>query len=275
MKIAVYTCITGKYDNLPNIVDAEIGIDYICFTDTLDYYAKNNTDNIWQMKSVYFKGSATDCNRAIKILPHYFISPEYDYTVYIDGYIDIVGSVKQLIADNKDLKIATYDHSFRKTLFEEYVACALSGHVSIGHAKKQFKHMLDSGYIENCNLQECSVIIRKHFDPDVTNFSNIWWNLYFLGIKRDQLSFDFSLQRAKLSRHNLGESDPRVKNLIFKHRINHESTTKITRRILSFVNRVIYKIYPDVFLVGKQSSRFLLISEGMVALMDRENNNYI
>ena len=44
-KIAVYTCITGNYDNLLEISEKSDKIDYICFTDN-----KNLKSASWKIK---------------------------------------------------------------------------------------------------------------------------------------------------------------------------------------------------------------------------------
>ena len=43
-KICVYTCITGNYDNLKDVIVKEKGVDYVCFTNNREI-----TSSTWKI----------------------------------------------------------------------------------------------------------------------------------------------------------------------------------------------------------------------------------
>ena len=264
MTIAVYCCITDKYDRLPEVSIKEPGVDYICFTDSVKFYSAQNKLGIWNLQKIEYTGRSADCNRAVKILAHRFLGDKYSYTVYIDAYIDIVGSVRSVINKNPNINIATYRHPFRETLAEEMLTCALSGHSTIWRALSQYNITLDSGYIENFNLQECSVLFRKHGQIDVVAFSKVWWNQYINGIKRDQLSFGLAQQITGCYGLCLGESDPRFGNKIFRHRLLHAPRLRIVQRIRSLLNKLLLLLNRNKYFFGNKSLNTVEITGGQI-----------
>ncbi len=96
-EIVVYTCISGGYDNLKEIINPEPEVDYICFTDDIKLHSET-----WDIKIL--PGftellNQTKKARCIKVLPHLFLS-KYKTSVWIDGNIEIIGNIKELISEN-------------------------------------------------------------------------------------------------------------------------------------------------------------------------------
>ncbi len=81
-KGAVYTVITGGYDDLrdPAYVDPQWG--YYCFTDNPDNYRSD----VWTLCKLdkMIKNDKVRSQRYAKTHP-YELLPEYDYTIYVDG----------------------------------------------------------------------------------------------------------------------------------------------------------------------------------------------
>lgn len=96
LKICVYTCITGSYDNLKEPIATEPNIDYVLFTDNISMFER---EKIWRVKSIPEELSHLDKvrqQRLIKILSHKFL-PEYDLVLWIDGRIQIVKEISKFI----------------------------------------------------------------------------------------------------------------------------------------------------------------------------------
>lgn len=247
MKIAIFTCITNTYDNLPTVSFTENDVDYICFTDNIEFFQQQDKLRLWEFKEISCSESGTVCNRAVKILPHLFLDGQYSHTVYIDGNIDVVGPVSELVARYKDSSIAVYEHPFRDNLKDEFIVCALGGRASIADLRLEYKNALKWGYQEDNTFYECSVIVRQHQKSDVIDQSVIWWNLFYSGIKRDQLYFKSSISISGISLSNIGESDPRFKHIYFYHRIMHTNRLRIKQRVLGWKNRILAHFYPELF----------------------------
>lgn len=277
MKIAVYTCITNAYDNLPSILSPEEGVDYICFTDNEKYYKEQDKTNSWKFKSIIFTGSGAQCNRAIKLLPHVFLNKNYTHSVYIDGNIDVVGSISELVEIYGNSSFAVYEHPFRNNLKDEFIVCALSGHATLNRIKHEFKKAMRWGYFEDNQFYECSVLLRQHNKANIIKQSLIWWNLYCNGIKRDQLYFKISMQLSDVSITNMGISDPRYVKKFFTHRILHNSKIRLKQRIISWVNRCVVRVFPQMLELNQDSVERVVTNSGVIHLIctddDIEFNN--
>lgn len=121
-KKVIYTVIAGNYDSLlkqPNVD----GYDFICFTDN-----KELKSDLWEIREIPQElNDLTDVkkNRCIKILAHKYL-PEYDFSIYIDGNISILGDVNEFVKNNcneKDGYVFIGKHPYgRKCIYDEAVA---------------------------------------------------------------------------------------------------------------------------------------------------------
>lgn len=193
MKVAVYTSIFGGYDILNDNQFQEPGIDYICFTDR---DIKSSTWKIIKATPVY-----EDPNRnakKYKILPHRYL-PKYDYSIWIDGNIEVINSIQPLLNGEP---YQVFDHNQtvldpRDCIYKEYQAIIQLGQTS-GNFKddptimhKQVKRYLSEGYPENNGLATNPIIVRQHNNSEVKKVMEEWWKEIKYNSRRDQLSFDY------------------------------------------------------------------------------------
>ena len=197
MKIVVYTAIFGDYSGLIEQPIQE-GVDYICYTD------QNLKSKIWEVKKIDLpvENDNTRSNRYLKILAHKHLQ-EYDYSVYIDSNVLVIGDIKELV--NKYLyryPMACFDHNQnfkdpRDCIYDEYEAI-----IKLGEKKGKYKHdpevmkkqmdfVKQQGYPEHNGLISASTLVRKHNDPTVIQLMEDWWNLVNTQSRRDQLSFNY------------------------------------------------------------------------------------
>ena len=95
-KIAVYTCITGNYDYPLEILNKEDRCDYFLISDLKEgtnmvneqYYRRINTSKVVPKEYI----TAKDKNRYCK-MHGYKIFSDYDYSIYIDGNLQIIGKI--------------------------------------------------------------------------------------------------------------------------------------------------------------------------------------
>ena len=113
--IAVYTVIFGGYDDINPVKKAyKDEADFYLFTDrpikAKDYriiQVEPDNENLRRASRLY------------KINPHLFF-PDYKYTIYIDGSIEMLISPKKAV--NKYLKgsdVAVHKHPYRDCIYDE------------------------------------------------------------------------------------------------------------------------------------------------------------
>lgn len=237
-KIAVYTCMTEGHHDLPLVAKPEPGVDYLCFTDGRNRGSSASVASPWRVVPIDFDGEVRHRHSMVKIMPHLFLPTGYDWSIYVDG-VDLVGSMADLVSsEGKNNLFALYEHPFRTQLFQEFQACIQAGSASWFRALRQYAAYKMSGYDDSVRLHGCSVLIRKHAQPEVLRFGRLWWHLYFTGVHRDQLSFSYASWCTGFEFHSLGRSDPRYDKKYFSHRSTHGAPVKLKSAMWAAFNRV-------------------------------------
>lgn len=234
IKIAVYTCITDNYDKLTAPENVDCRLDYYYFTDNSE-----SLTTPWILKPIDLQHlNAKDQNRYIKMYPHKVL-PDYDVTVYVDGYIQIVGDLYALIctALKSPEDIFLYKHLQRNCIFAEAAVCAHYSHDWIWIIASQMRRYRTEGYPVDNGLFEANVIIRKNTDR-MRCLMDMWWGEYCLGAKRDQLSLPLVAWRLGIPLGSLGESDPRVAQRYFRL-VNHPKRRSLKVTVRKYMNRSI------------------------------------
>jgi hypothetical protein len=185
----VYTCISGNYDTIKDIEVIDPTFDYICFSDSEKLVSKTWT--IRKIPSFLIGLDNTRIARCIKVLPHYFLS-EYDISVWVDGNIQVVGSMEEFINNNiTDKNIFIPKHPLRLSIYDESVAVLKLKKDDEVVVKRQIKKYRKEEYPDNDGLCQSNVIIRRHNNTDIISFGEQWWNEILFHSKRDQLSFNY------------------------------------------------------------------------------------
>jgi hypothetical protein len=185
-KIAVYSCITGIIDthkNEQNWGDA----DWFMFTD------QEGVGGRWQKRNVpkMFVNPRRN-SRWLKTTPH-ILFPDYDYTIWIDGSMQLNLNPGMLIAKymNDSFDLGALDHPDRSCVYEEAEACKRLKLDDPAVIDKQMRNYKESGYVANGGLYETKIVIRKNTNR-VKNFNNLWTTEILNNSVRDQLSFGYS-----------------------------------------------------------------------------------
>ena len=186
-KIAVYTAITGNYDELltPNFVNTNF--DYICFTDN-----KNLKSDFWEIRLIEnLDLDKVRKARRYKVLPHVYLS-DYDYSLWVDGGFKIVGNLEEFINKYaKNHKMMCIVHEQSNSAYEEADKCILKKKDSEEVVNSQMKKYLAEGYLKNQGLIASGVLFRDHNDKNVIKLMNDWYAEIINYSKRDQLSFNY------------------------------------------------------------------------------------
>ena len=201
----IYTTIFGGYDDitkptLPN------NWDWKCFSEenSIPLY----TDNTRNAKK-------------FKVLPHRYLQ-DYEYSIFIDGNMYVVGNVDDLIEKYlSDSNIAFFDHNKnrmdpRDCIYDEYNAIMNLGKNDPNQNYKddpqtmydQVKRYQDEGYPSHNGLITGMVILRRHNEKDCIRVMEDWWTEIKYGSKRDQLSFNYVAWKSN-TKFNYMDGDSR------------------------------------------------------------------
>jgi len=200
-KIVVYTAIFGQYDELPTNTFIADDVDYICFS---DHEIRSDLWNVQIVDPIY--EDTTRNSRKYKAVPHRFL-PEYDYSIWVDGNMCMVGDFRELLTDSI---FRTYDHmqcfDKRNCIYGEANVILQLGQQNMQRSpergirnwkdnpyliQEQMKRYHEQGFPVNFGLAETSVVIRKHNDSRCIQLDEDWWTEMKYGSRRDQLSLNF------------------------------------------------------------------------------------
>ena len=186
-KIVVYTAITGNYDELITPKNINKNFDYICFTDN-----KNLQSDFWEIRLL--EDSDLDevrKARRCKILPHFYL-PEYDYSLWIDANIRIMGNLEDFINKYaKDNPMMCLNHEDRDCSYKEADECLRLKKDSKETIMAQIEKYKSEKYPENNGLISSGILFRRHKDPRVIKVMDDWYDEVINHSRRDQLSFNY------------------------------------------------------------------------------------
>lgn len=183
-RLAVYSALTGNYDDVHEILYKEDGVDYLLFTNNPSLKSKT-----WQVVLVESDLDDMLLSREIKMLPHKYLDKAYDMSIYIDANAVIYGELSNLTKylDGKK-SFAVSRHGERKTIKEEIEACVRLRGVDKMEAEKQYEKYMQEGYQDNKPLLECGLLVRRHNDQKLKELMQEWFGEFKNGVRRDQLS---------------------------------------------------------------------------------------
>ncbi|EPH66789.1 hypothetical protein D932_00011 [Enterococcus casseliflavus 14-MB-W-14] len=197
-KIVVYTCITGNYDNIPELTFLDEDIDYYLFTDqepeTVTWKTKRIPDYI-----TYLQDNVL-INRYLKMHPFELFEDKYDIAIYIDGNVDITSDIKpwsQYVTDKTGL--AFHRHFQRDCLYQEAEVLKLYKKGNATAIDEQIQRYKKVGFPINYGLPEATVIVSDLNNLNSKKVFNQWWEEFIkTGSFRDQLSLPYVLWKNNI-----------------------------------------------------------------------------
>jgi hypothetical protein len=168
-KIIVYTAIYNKKDLLKMPRDLR-GYEFCLFSGT--------------------EGGRGEARRK-KLTPHLYFR-EYDYSVWVDGNIEIIDNIVPVVERfMKDHKIAVLNYpDIHHSHYEEGNICKLFGKDTAENIDPQLERYKSEG-CPPLDTPWNAVIIRRHNDSDVIKFNELWLEELQRGSIRDQISFPY------------------------------------------------------------------------------------
>lgn len=200
-RIAVYTAIFGGYDQIYNPMSLDERCDYYIFTDS-----KVNENCIWKCLDISLlpKGmSNLVLNRYIKMHP-FELFPEYEYAIYFDGSIEIVGQISEMIDFiNDKTGMAVHNMRNRDCIYDEEITNKnlKKGNYELTH--KQIEKIKNKGFPRHFGMYECGVIAFTKTDQTQKILSE-WWEEFKSGGGRDQISLPYILWKNGMKFEDMG-----------------------------------------------------------------------
>lgn len=190
-KIAIVSAVSGGYDTFKPPVHIDGRIDYIVYSDTP---VKN--PGIYDVRPMpYYDADQTRTSRYVKSNISNLL-PEYDYVVWVDANIIILGDIYPIIQDFIDSKkeFAAMRHPVRTSPYEEMKECLRSGKDNPDAIIEQ-RDYYRSKYYDTDQLIESNVLLYNLGAKNIDAFLRSWWNHIDRFSRRDQLSINYCLDK--------------------------------------------------------------------------------
>lgn len=190
--IAIYTCITGDYDDviIPQYISE--GCDYYLISDE---QRESNAAYKWIDIKTVLPPNVTDNtrrNRYCKIMAHEIFS-EYKYSIYVDGNIQITSDIVMCLAYLKKTRVAVAGRSYHMCAYVEAMRCIESQKDKTDIIIKQMDRYYKEGMPRYFGEFLCNVLVREHNNPICRKLMTEWWQEVYNESKRDQISFPYVL----------------------------------------------------------------------------------
>ncbi len=247
-RIAIYTCVTGNYDNLhsPDVCDPDV--DYICFVPS---HCRVEGVEGWIVRTFDYVGETMqDTSRFPKLNPH-IVLPDYEYSLWIDGNVtitshELIDIVKRKV--DSGILYSGIRHPRGGDIYEEAMRCLRGKRDSFWNVFRSVRFLKREGFPAGIPVMENNVVLRKHLDPAIIETDCLWWQLYLKYSRRDQLSLMYCLDKNKIPLDLLIPEGYSAKNWPGLHLYRHrKSTKKKISGVRKSINEYIHKI-PKAFL---------------------------
>lgn len=204
-RIAIYTCVTGDYDAINEPFFDYNNVDYFFITDN---EVKEN-ESKWRFininEYVDKNMSVINKNRYAKLNPHIFFQGKYDYSIYLDGNIEILSDLRTMINSvNDKYGIAMHNHRNRNCIYKETKLCILRGKGNKQYLKKQIEKYKKMKFPKEYGMLEANLIVVNLDNNEAEKLLKEWWN-EFLETKsgRDQISLIYTLWKNNIKTSDL------------------------------------------------------------------------
>lgn len=197
LKLAVYTVLVGEKETLNNPLQligagtsSDLDIDFFCFTDN-----DKLTSPSWQFRQFdHPLLPAEKASRLPKAQPDRFF-PDHQYSLYIDN--TVVFKRLPCRADIEGALFRGFRHPWRNNPLDEADIVVKSGLDGADVVAAQVNFYARSRPLEAVGtLTAGTVLLRRHHDPAVRRFGELWWEQILLFSKRDQLCLDLCAREA-------------------------------------------------------------------------------
>jgi hypothetical protein len=177
--------------------------DFVLITDN------NLLNSLWDKKDIpkdAIKLTGNKINRYCKMHP-FEIFKDYDYSIYIDGNVQVVSDVRSLceLAHKSKCGIAMHMHPNRNCTYNEAEACII---YKRGNSKKiieQMEKYKDEEFPENFGFLEATIIVCDLKNPVAKKIMDSWYDEFIRSDSgRDQLSLPYIIWKNGYTIEDIG-----------------------------------------------------------------------
>lgn len=193
-KLVIYTVLIGDKEPLNNPLrlldgggETDLDLDFVCFTDNPEL-----TSPVWRFRAIPQRPMPPDrLSRLPKTMPH-LVFPEAEFSLYMDNTV-----VFKRLPTSADLALEegavfrAFRHPWRSCPQDEadvVVRSALDDAARVAGQTRFYDTRRPLRDIRQ--LTAGTVLLRRHHDPRVRAFGEMWWEQILLFSARDQLSLD-------------------------------------------------------------------------------------
>ncbi|MDO5132524.1 MAG: DUF616 domain-containing protein [Eubacteriales bacterium] len=227
-KIAVYTVIFGNYDSLH---EPE------CCPDNCDFYLISDRilppeGSVWkplvlpaEVQERISGMNAKMKNRFLKLLPH-LLFPEYNWSVYLDGNIQLVTDPTEYIHRMPVYGVSLHRHFSRDCVYEESKTILNLKKASETEMAEVLEFLVQEQMPAHYGLLECPVIVRQHNLPQCVELMEAWWELFERFPYRDQMLLPCVLFRRGIRMEEIDWLGEDVRRSLCFRRYDHLAPSK-------------------------------------------------
>lgn len=202
-KIAVYTCITGGYEEVKEPLTIEDECDYFLISDNegmrKEPYHWIDVDLTVPDKEM----SNKDKNRYCKLHPH-LLFLGYDYSIYLDGSIQIKRPIAHNVTCVGQSGLALHKHRSGDCVYTEGIFLTWLGVVKKEEMIEEASRFMNIGIPRHFGLRECSMIVTDLRNSIALELYDKWYEEYLRGSKRDQQALIYTLWDMGLCVDDIG-----------------------------------------------------------------------
>lgn len=173
-KGAVYTCLLGGNEELYQPEYTNVFWDYICFTDKEEKWGTKQ--GVWEFRRL---DNPEKLNQSLlfhqcKIKP-YEILPEYDYSIWIDPQMQIIGELQKFYKYyGKKASFLAFSSYVSDSIYDAVHTSLTEDDANIAYRQKMLQYQTE-GFPDHYGLISTSLIIRYHQDEELKAVMEAWW----------------------------------------------------------------------------------------------------
>lgn len=189
--IAIFSAITGSYDNINHHEHLIPGADYLLYSDA------PKPRYVYQPRQApWFDCDTVRAARFIKTHPHMLLG-DYRIAVWVDGNILIRGDLLPIIQrfEESGLAFGAVPHPLRQSVYAEAVECMKRGKDDEATIRRQMQRYRREEF--DCeDLIESNLLMFRLGHPSLAPLLDTWWAQIESGSRRDQLSLNYALHKT-------------------------------------------------------------------------------
>lgn len=195
-KIAVYSCLSGSYEQAIPLIDNDESIDKFLIVDNHNVRVP---EGFTKIVSNYVNPESVRTARFAKTHPHIWFH-DYDFVFWIDSNIHFLGDLRNY---TQKLKATEADcgfiiHPVRSNFVEESKILSANKIVDYEIATKQITRYLSDPNLLNEPLFETNFMVSRPSSKTVHKFMGTWWAELNKFTHRDQLSVNYAAKATNL-----------------------------------------------------------------------------